>query len=131
MKRLSLLAVLLASVVLSACGGGGGDTPSSVAKTWNEAGAAGTDVAKVKSLTCAAYQPVIEASMTAASAAGVKIDTSGLKYEEQNVTATSATVRVSGKIKMTMAGQSTDQDFDQPLPMIKEGGKWVACPTSP
>jgi hypothetical protein len=133
MKRLSLLVVVLlvGSVVLSACGGGGGDTPASVVKAWNEATSATMDAAKAKSLSCAAFQPMIDTAVEMMKAAGAKTDLSALKYEESNVTATSAVVRVYGKIKVDMAGTMTEQDFDQPVDVIKEGGKWVACPKLP
>ena len=132
MKRLSLLVVLLlvGSVVMSACGGSG-DTPSSVVKAWNEATSATMDAAKAKSLTCASFQPMIDAAIGMMQAAGAKTDLSALKYEESNVTATSAVVRVYGKIKVDIAGTVTEQDYDQPVDVIKEGGKWVACPKMP
>lgn len=133
MKRASLLVVwlLVGAVVLSACGGGGGDTPASVAKAWNEATSVSMDAAKAKSLSCAAFQPFIDTAVEIMKAAGAKSDLSALKYEESNVTANSAVVRVYGKVKIDIAGTVAEEDFDKPVEMIKEGGKWVACPKMP
>ena len=132
MKRLSLFVVLLlaVSVVLSACGGGAASSPSATVKIWNEAVAA-QDVAKAKSVTCAAAQPLVDFAVEMFKAAGAKTDVSGFKYEESNVTATSASVHYSGKVKVDIAGTVTEEDTDQTVDVIKEGNNWVVCPKLP
>jgi ABC-type glycerol-3-phosphate transport system substrate-binding protein len=131
MKRLSLLIVMLlvSAVMLGACGGGG-SSPSATVKTWNEAVAA-QDVAKAKSVTCAASQPLVDFAVEMFKAAGAKTDVSGFKYEESNVTATSASVRYYGKVKVDIAGAVTEEDSDQTVDVIKEGNNWVVCPKTP
>jgi Ran GTPase-activating protein (RanGAP) involved in mRNA processing and transport len=94
------------------------------------------DFAKMKDLTCDAQKSAIDQATQSMSALGdasklkdlIKIDTSGLKFEEKAASGDKATVVVSGKLKVEAMGQSQDQDVNnQELPMVKEGGAWKVC----
>ena len=138
MKRLSvvLIVVVVLSVLLTACGGGGGGAgPAVAAKSFFDAFSQ-LDFAKMKDLTCDAQKSSIDQATQAMSALGdatalkdlIKIDTSGLKYEEKSVSGDKASVVVSGKMKMEAFGQAQDQDVNnEELPMVKEGGAWKVC----
>ena len=59
-----------------------------------------------------------------------KIDVSGLKYEQKSVSGTQATVHISGKLKLEAFGQSQEQDLDEDVPVVNEGGAWKVCASS-
>jgi hypothetical protein len=137
MKRLSvvLIVVIVLSALLTACGGGGGAGPTAAAKSFFDAFSQ-LDFAKMKDLTCDAQKSTMDEATKAMSALGdaaalkdlIKIDTSGLKFEEKSVSGNSATVVVSGKMKMEAFGQAQDQDLNnEELPMVNEGGAWKVC----
>ena len=140
MKRVSLLVslMLVASIVLAACGGaGGGGSPSATAKSWIEA-LTKFDFAAVKNLTCESQRAAIDSiqSSLESSTGGVdlsellaqmKFDLSGLTFAESNVSGNAATVTVSGKMKVTVFGIDQEQDFDsQAVEMVNESG-WKVC----
>ncbi len=137
MKRLSvvMIVVIVVSSLLAACGGGGGGGPAAAAKTYFDT-LAKLDFAKLKDMTCEAQKSTMDEAAKAMSALGdasalkdlIKIDTSGLKFEEKSVNGNNATVVVSGKMKMEAMGQSKDQDVNnEELPMVNEGGQWKVC----
>jgi hypothetical protein len=138
MKRLSvvMIVVIVLSVLLSACGGGGSaGGAAAAAKSFFDAFAQ-LDFAKMKTLTCDAQKSTLDQAAQSMSALGdpsklkdlLKIDTSGLKFEEKSVSGSNATVVVSGKMKIEAMGQSQDQDVNnEELPMVNEGGTWKVC----
>ncbi len=139
MKRLSvvMIVVIVLSALLTACGGGGSGGAAAAAKSFFDAFAQ-LDFAKMKDLTCAAQKQSIDDAMKTMSLGGdpsalkdmLKIDTSGLKYEEKSTSGNNATVVVSGKLKLEMLGQSQEEDVNnQELPMVNEGGQWKVCGT--
>jgi hypothetical protein len=138
MKRLSvvMIAVIVLGLLLSACGGGGGGGgAAAAAKSFFDAFSQ-LDFAKMKDLTCDAQKSALDQATQAMSSLGdaaalkelIKIDTSGLKYEEKSVEGDKATVIVSGKMKMEAMGQTQEQEINnEELPMVKEGGAWKVC----
>ena len=136
MKRMSVVVsmALLAAVVVSACGGGGG--AASAAQAWFQAFSQ-LDIAKIKDLTCEAQKASIEDAFSVLGSSGAadmealrqlfKIDVSGLKYEEKSVSGSQATVRISGKFKLEAFGQSQEQELDEEVPVVNEGGAWKVC----
>ena len=137
MKRLSvvMIVVIVLSALLTACGGGGGAGPAAAAKSFFDAFTQ-LDFAKMKDLTCEAQKATMDEAAQAMSALGdsaalkelLKIDTSGLKYEEKSVSGDKATVVVTGKLKLEAFGQSQEQDLNgEELPMVMEGGAWKVC----
>lgn len=141
MKRLSLITVVVvvASLVLAACGGGGGggDAVGAV-KSWFEA-LSSLDLQKVVGLTCEQERSAVEESFAFLSGSGTDldalkqlftIDASGLKYEDKGVSGNTATVHISGKLKVTAFGQAQEQDIDEDVPVVNEGGAWKVCATS-
>ena len=143
MKRISLVVsvVLVASVVMGACGGAGGAGAAGAAKAWFEA-IAQLDLNKVKDLTCDKEKAALEQafSFLGGAASGetdlealkelFQIDVSGLKYEEKNVSGNTATVHISGVLKVSAFGQSQDQNVDEDVPVVNEGGAWKVCAAS-
>ena len=89
----------------------------------------------MKDVTCAAQKTSIDTmtgAMSAASSADqlkqmFKIDVSGLKYDEKAGSGGNIVV-VSGKMTMSILGQSQDQTMNnQEIPMVNEGGQWKVC----
>ena len=141
MKRLSvvMIIVIVLSSLLTACGGGGGGAggASAAAKSFFDA-LAQLDFAKMKDMTCDAQKASMDQAAQAMSALGdasalkdlMKIDTSGLKFEEKSASGNNATVVVTGKMKIEAFGQSEEQDVNgEELPMVNEGGAWKVCGT--
>jgi hypothetical protein len=139
MKRLSvvMIAVIVLGLLLSACGGGGGGAggAAAAAKSFFDAFSQ-LDFAKMKDLTCDAQKASLDQATQAMSALGdaaalkelMKIDTSGLKFEEKSASGDNATVVVTGKLKVEAMGQSQEQEINgEELPMVKEGGAWKVC----
>ena len=137
MKRLSvvMIVVIVLSALLTACGGGGGGGAAAAAKSFFDAFSQ-LDFAKMKDLTCDAQKASMDQATQAMSALGdasalkdlLKIDTSGLKFEEKSVSGNNATVVVSGKMKIEAFGQSEEQEVkSEELPMVNEGGAWKVC----
>jgi len=142
MKRISLVVsvVLVASVVMGACGGAGGGGAAGVAKAWFEAFSQ-LDLNKVKDLTCDEQKASLEQAFALLGGTGsdtdlealkelLQIDVSGLKYEEKNVSGSTATVHISGVLKVSAFGQSQEQDINEDVPVVNEGGAWKVCTAS-
>jgi hypothetical protein len=127
MKRaLSVVTVILV-ILMAACGGGGGGSPEKTAQQWFDALAKG-DQNTLKDLTCAAQQDTLTgvAGLLGGLESGA-LDTSGLTFKTTSQSGDTASVQVTGKLKVTLLGQSVDQDIDEAIPLVKEGGKWVVC----
>ncbi len=140
MKRLSVVMIVVIglSILLPACGGGGGGGAAAAAKSFFDAFSQ-LDFTKMKDLSCNAQKANIEGLSGSLGSLGdasalknmIKIDTSGLKFEEKSVNGSNATVVVSGKMKMEMLGKADEQDVNsQELPMVNEGGQWKVCGAS-
>jgi len=135
-RRLSTASILLiAAVILAACGGGAGGGPSGTAQAWFEAFTQ-FDMAKMKDLTCDSEKAAVDEALSGLGGEGFdlgalkdlfQIDVSGLSFQDQNVSGNSATVHVSGKLKISAFGQSQDQDINEDIPMTNEGGAWKVC----
>ena len=62
------------------------------------------------------------------TASGATIDTSGLTYDAGTVSGDTATVKVSGSLKVTVAGTSTNAPYSgAAIPVRNEGGTWKVC----
>jgi predicted small secreted protein len=138
MKRTPLFTVVIVALalVLSACGGStsntssnsGGD-PTAAAKSFMEAlyGGTATDAQFCKAGGAEA-KAGLEAGKQALTASGATVDVSGLKYEAANQSGDAADVKVSGKLKVTVAGNSVEQDYPPfTLKMKNEDGGWKVC----
>jgi PBP1b-binding outer membrane lipoprotein LpoB len=142
---MSIVAVLMLALVLAACGGGtpavaatqapavSAETPESVAKTFVEATFSG-NIDSAKTVVCAAMAAELtdEAAAAMSAMAEAEMDFSGLTFTASDVTDTTATVTVSGILKMTMAGVTQDMDFSDmgpgaAFPLVKEGGARKVC----
>ena len=140
MKNKSMLIVLATSfalsVLLAACGGGGGGSSSSSsssggpadgAKAFFDALYSGGALDKLVCKAAGAGADTMKQSASALSASGAKIDTSGLKYDVSNQSGDSADVKVSGKLKSTVSGNSTDMDFPAVTVKMKNEDGWKYC----
>lgn len=140
-KFVRIAALLMLAVVVAACsgesapGGSTGGTPEDTAKSFMTAFADG-DAAKIADLLCESQKDSAELLANTFSGSEmaeleVKIDVSGLNYTAANVTDTSATVNVSGDIKVSVMGQESTQSvtdmFGEGIPMTKENGAWKMC----
>ena len=141
MRRIGLIISLafIASIAAAACGGGaggGGEGATAAAKSWFEAYAQ-LDLSKVKELTCDKEKQEIEKALALLGGGGelsaealkdlFTIDVSGLKYEEKGANSSSATVHISGPLKVSVLGESQDEAVDQDVPLVNEGGAWKVC----
>jgi len=136
--RVLTLAVLFLSLALTACGGGGGGggTPADGAKGFFEA-VFKNDSAAAKGYICKALEAQADqmvssfAAIAGGGASGVTVDSSGLSFTVENESGDKATVKFSGKLKVTVGGVSQDVDMGAagaaPIPMLKEDGKWKVC----
>ncbi|HEX2618730.1 MAG TPA: hypothetical protein VHL11_01250 [Phototrophicaceae bacterium] len=97
---------------------------------------AALDADKMKVYLCSAQAAAADGLAVGLSQAGtdVNLDASGLTYTAEESDGT-ATVTITGKLKIEIAEQSVDTDItalfpDGKLPMIKEDGRWKVCPPS-
>ena len=147
MKRKSVLALFLMTFamafVLSACGGAssggsssssnsssGGD-PAAAAKGFFDAAFSGGALEQYVCTSNAAAVDGIKQGMntlkTSLTASGAKIDTSGLTYAVSNQSGDSADVKVSGKLKTTVSGQSVESDYPAATIKLKNESGWKVC----
>lgn len=146
MKQKMLFAVVTFGLVfvLAACGGntgssssngssssGSGGNPADAAKGFYE-GLYGS--AQIDQFVCGsnkaavdALKQAVESSKSALAASNAKIDVSGLKYETANQSGDSADVKVSGKLKMTVAGNTQETDFPAMTLKMKNESGWKVC----
>lgn len=126
---LSIVALLLAT-----CGGGANDV-AGAARAWFEAFTR-FDFERMGELTCEQEKDSLVQGLDAFTggevdlsgfAALFQFDISGLEFEESDVGDTSATVHIAGLMKITIFGQSEEDEVNIDLPMLNEGGTWKVC----
>jgi maltose-binding protein MalE len=144
MKQKSVFAVivLVAMITLSACGSnnsssggssssGGGGSPADAAKGFYDGlygnGQIDQYVCGSNKASVDAIKQGVDASKSAMAASKATIDVSGLKYEVANQSGDAADVKVSGKLKTTVAGTSTDTDFPPVTLKMKNESGWKVC----
>src|SRR5215467_6061456 len=136
-RKTTFVAVALSFVmalILSACGsssgGGGGNSssgggdPAAGAKGFYEALYSGGALDQFVCKAYAASADAMKSSAAALTTGGAKIDLSGLKYEAANQSGDTADVKVSGKLKTTVSGTSTDTDFPAITLKMKNESGW-------
>lgn len=134
--RYSVIVTVMLAFLLAACGGGGNDAnsssaagPADAAKSLFTAMFKGEDVS---SMLCAAAPAGMKEGLDAMKAAfttgGAEVDTSGMTFTVKSENGDKAEVEVAGKLKVTVAGTSTEQDWPaSTIPLTKENGAWKAC----
>jgi hypothetical protein len=144
MKQKMLFAVLTFGmvVVLVACGSnagsssgsassGNGSDPSGAAKGFYEglygSGQIDQFVCGSNKTAVDALKQAVESSKSAMAASKATIDVSGLKYETANQSGDSADVKVSGKLKMSVAGNAQETDFPAITLKMKNENGWKVC----
>jgi len=50
-----------------------------------------------------------------------------LSFKTTEQSGDTASVQVTGKMKMTFLGQEQEDEIDEAMPMVKEDGKWKVC----
>jgi hypothetical protein len=139
MKKVKLLAIAL--LVGGATVGCGllGDSPEAGARDIMNSMVSG-NFDQIKGRVCSAKQGEIKDEQLKEAkeqfkqvADKVKIDTSGVNFSSE-VNGDTATVTVSGKIKVEAEGNSTELSIEKApaelrkFKMVKEGGSWKICP---
>lgn len=126
---------LLALVLVACSGGGSGDSPSTVARSFMEAFGR-LDEEAMRPLICSAQSDQVDGITESMAEAGteVTIDVSNLTYQDGQISGDTATVNVSGDIEMEAMGQSmtlpvSDMFNGGALPMVRENGSWKVCPS--
>lgn len=133
--RGSVPIVLLATVVLGACGAAG-DGPDVAARQWFQA-IVDQDGNAAARLTCDGQQ---DALMTGGIAlmivsmlgnefigASPDLDMSDLEFRTVREDGDTATVHVGGQLRAAILLISQPTDMDQDIPMIREDGRWKVC----
>jgi len=127
MKRAwSVLTVFLV-VLMGACGGGDG-LPDQAAEQWFEALTKGDENA-LKDLTCTAQRESVTGvtGLLASAGEGTILDLSGLSFKTTEQGGDTATVQVTGQMKITFLGQELNEGIDEAISMVKEDGQWKVC----
>ncbi len=132
--RTGILLLTCAALVLSACSAGGGPAIEAT-RNWLQA-LADLNFRQVLSLTCTTprvrnevelrLDPLIDVQDTLQSLKG-QYDFSGLKFEELNNDGRTATVRLSGKLRLTVLGQAQVYDIYEEVGVVKESDAWRVC----
>ena len=95
---------------------------------------AALDLAQVQALTCSEDNQAIDDALNSSGGlsreldlsglrARIDVDTSALRFEERQVSTTTAVVQVSG----SLSGQPVDQNIG----LVNEGDVWKVCTSSP
>ena len=134
MKR-AVSRLVMVWLTLSACGNGTASAADTV-RTWYES-ISRLDLTRVLDLTCEKQRSALEQALRAlgggtqvdleALREEFQIDVSGLTYEEQSATEETATVRISGTLKVSASGHTQQQAVDQDVPVVVESGVWRVC----
>jgi hypothetical protein len=141
---LTVIASFVMALILSACGGAAGPTsgsgssaggsPADAAKGYYEAmytgGSAENFFCTGDAATTAALKQGLDAAKAAMAAAKTKVDISGLKFDASNQTGDAADVKVSGKLKTTVGGNSIDTDYPAITLKMKNQSGWKVCGAS-
>jgi len=146
MKQRSMLVVLglVLAITLAACGNNGGSgsggsssgssgsgSPADAAKGFYDglygSGQIDQYVCSSNKAAVDSIKQSVESSKSALAASKASIDVSGLKYETANQSGDSADVKVSGKIKTTVAGTSQETDFPPITLKMKNESGWKVC----
>ena len=132
--RLGTLLLLCAALLLGACSAGGGPAIDAT-RSWLQA-LADLNFKQVLDLTCATprirnevelrLDPLMDIQDTLQSLKG-QYDFSGLKFEELSNDGRTATVRLSGKLLLTMLGQQQVYDIYEEVGVVKENDIWKVC----
>lgn len=139
--RYSGIVAVLLTLLLAACGGGATNTtssttssggPADAVKAFFDAALKGDDVTSmICSSNAAAAEGIkqgMDALKTALTTGGAELDTSGLTYTVKSESADKAEVEVAGKLKLTVAGTATEQDYPaSTIPVTKESDAWKVC----
>jgi len=131
---LTLYALVIAGLLLSACSGGGGPAIDAT-RAWFQA-LANLDFDGVVKLTCAdsrvrneietKLDPFIDLKDTLAALKG-QFDFSGLKFEEKANNGRTATIRLSGTMTLKALGQTEPLEVFEDLTVVNESGTWKVC----
>jgi outer membrane lipoprotein SlyB len=130
MRHIGLVVVL--AVGLSLVGCESASSPSGTVKAWLKATEA-LDREKAESLTCQARRGESSLSLGLASAFGggdLKMDYSGVDARTVSESGDHAVVRVSGTIKGSYQGQTSDLPMNGDIDVVKEDGAWRVCGSS-
>ncbi len=126
-KRLTLCAVIVATLAACAPGAQGGDATAAgrnveaylLARTQS-------NVEQMISLSCAAWEP--QARIEAASFKSMQAQLDGVTCVLGSVDGANATVKCSGRIKTSYNGDSREWPLDErPFASLFEGGEWRMC----
>jgi hypothetical protein len=143
-RAMVLIVVLGIMTALTACGGsstpsssssssssGGGGSPADAAKGFYEglygSGSIDQYICSSNKTAVDAVKQSVDAFKASMAASKASIDVSGLKYEAANQSGDSADVKVSGQIKTTVAGNSTNVDFPAVTLKMKNESGWKVC----
>jgi len=126
MRAWSVLPLLLV-LLMSACGGGEGQ-PDQAAERWFDALTEGNEGA-LRDLTCAAQRESVTGvtGLLAGVGEGTVLDLSGLDFKTTEQGGDTASVQVTGLIKITYLGQKLNEEIDEAISMVKEDGTWKVC----
>ena len=132
--RPAIFLVLCIALLLTACSSGGGPTIDAT-RGWLQA-LAELDFKQVMDMTCSTprirnevelrLDPLIDIQETLQSLKG-QYDFSGLKFEELSNDGRTATVRLSGKLLLTMLGQEQVYDIYEEVGVVRENDVWKVC----
>jgi hypothetical protein len=97
---------------------------------------AARDLWQLRQLTCSQMQELTQTEDVAYSATGVKLPDlgprtrlglSGMRYETRVATEGSASVDVSGEMKITNNVSVETRDIHFTMRMVRDGNKWIYC----
>lgn len=139
MKRLSIsmAALLVLSVWLSACGTGSAGGAVGAVQNWLAAYAQ-YDSKGVIDLTCAAQKAQITEAVSSFSGSDLAtlkdlfaFDFSRLTFKENSNDGKAAVIHLGGQMTVKIFGQTQNQDMDQDVPVVFENSQWKVCGSLP
>lgn len=129
MRRFLMVLMILLATLLAGCNSG--ISSDAAAKSFVNALFSG-NAAGVRDVVCERAKPLItDESMSEMT--GTAVDTSGLSYTVRDATDTTATVVVSGPIRIGTGDEQQEIDFStfgelSTLPAVVENSAWKICP---
>ncbi len=125
-----LKTVFFTIMLVALVGCGASPSPSDVVKSFYETSLA--EKPNIDAFICTSNKDAAMGMMRAMDSlksqmSVARFDTSGLKYEILNQNATDAQVKVSGKLKWTIAAQSFDTDYPGTNIVLKNENGWKVC----